>query len=201
VREDRPLTAGVPGRRSAFHHARQQHRGTARPGDGRQPAVPHDYLRDRARIPLPRSGVCTALCFLVIFSNQFSRYYSDFLGILIIWLCPWFAIYAVDALLRRQRYDAQSLVDTSRRSRYWRNGGFFLPGVIAQVLGMAAAAMWISATAFQGPLSAAVGGSDFSVFTGLGVAGLVYWLLARRAVAAETASLAAVLPEVSEAAA
>jgi NCS1 nucleoside transporter family len=148
------------------------------------------------------TAICTALCFLVIFSNKFSTYYSDFLGILIIWLCPWFAIYAVDALLRRQRYDAQSLVDTSRRSRYWRNGGFFLPGVIAQVLGMAAAAMWISATAFQGPLSAAVGGSDFSVFTGLGVGGLVYWLLARRAVAEETASLtAAVLPEVSEAAA
>lgn len=145
--------------------------------------------------------ICTALCFLVIFSNQFSTYYSDFLGILIIWIAPWFAIYAVDALLRRQRYDAQSLVDTSSRSRYWRNGGFFLPGIVAQVLGMAAAAMWISATAFQGPLSAATDGSDFSVFTGLGVGGLVYWLLARRAVAEETASLAGVLPEVSEAAA
>ena len=145
--------------------------------------------------------ICTALCFLVIFSNQFSTYYSDFLGVLIIWIAPWFAIYAVDALLRRQRYDAQSLVDTSSRSRYWRNGGFFLPGIVAQVLGMAAAAMWISATALQGPLSAATDGSDFSVFTGLGVGGLVYWLLARRAVAEETASLAAVLPEVSETAA
>ena len=105
------------------------------------------------------TAICTALCFLVIFSNQFNTYYSDFLGILIIWLCPWFAIYAVDALLRRQRYDAPSLVDTSSRSRYWRNGGFFLPGIIAQVLGMAAAAMWISSTAFRGPLSAAAGGS------------------------------------------
>lgn len=135
--------------------------------------------------------ISTALCFLVIFSGQFNTYYSDFLGILIIWLAPWFAVYAVDALLRRQRYHAASLVDTSSRGRYWRNGGFFLPGIVAQVLGMAASALWISAAAFQGPLSSAAGGSDFSVFTGLGVTGIAYWLLARRAVARETAALSA----------
>jgi NCS1 family nucleobase:cation symporter-1 len=135
------------------------------------------------------TAICTILCFLVIFSGQFNTYYSDFLGALIIWLAPWFAIYAVDAFLRRQRYDARSLVDTSRGGRYWRNGGFFLPGVIAQLLGMTASALWISSAAFVGPLSAAVGGSDFSVFTGLGVGGLAYWLLARRAVARETTAL------------
>ncbi len=135
------------------------------------------------------TAICTALCFLVIFSGQFNTYYTDFLGLLIIWLAPWLAIYAVDALLRRQRYDAAALVDTSRRGRYWRNGGLFLPGIIAQLLGMTASALWISSAAFHGPLSTAAGGSDFSVFTGLGVGGLAYWLLARRAVAQETADL------------
>jgi nucleobase:cation symporter-1, NCS1 family len=145
--------------------------------------------------------ICTVLCFLVIFSNQFNSYYSDFLGLLIIWLAPWFAIYATDALMRRQRYDASGLVDTSNRGRYWRTGGFFLPGVIAQLLGMAASAMWINSAAFAGPLSTAVGGSDFSVFTGLGVGGLAYWLLARRAVAKETDALEPVaVPAASEAA-
>jgi NCS1 nucleoside transporter family len=133
--------------------------------------------------------ICTALCFLVIFSGQFNKYYSDFLGLLIIWMAPWFAIYATDALLRRQRYDASGLLDSSRRGRYWRHGGFFLPGIAAQLLGMTASALWISSAAFAGPLSTAVGGSDFSVFTGLGVGGLVYWLLARRQVARETAEL------------
>lgn len=135
------------------------------------------------------TAICTALCFLVIFSGQFNTYYTDFLGLLIIWLAPWLAIYVVDALLRRQRYDAAALVDTSRQGRYWRNGGLFLPGIAAQLLGMAASALWISSAAFVGPLSTAVGGSDFSVFTGLGVGGLAYWLLARRAVAQETADL------------
>ena len=133
--------------------------------------------------------ICTALCFLVIFSDNFNTYYDDFLGLLIIWLAPWFGIYAVDALLRRQRYDAQGLVDTSSEGRYWRSGGFFLPGLVAQLLGMAASAIWINASAFVGPLSSAAGSTDFSVFTGLGVGGLVYWLLARRTVTKETAEL------------
>ncbi|HEY0934789.1 MAG TPA: cytosine permease [Trebonia sp.] len=136
------------------------------------------------------TAICTALCFLVIFSGQFNKYYSDFLGLLIIWMAPWFAIYATDALLRRQRYDAAALVDPSSRGLYWRRGGFFWPGIAAQLLGMTAAALWISSAAFAGPLSTAAGGSDFSVFTGLGAGALVYWLLARRTVTKETAALA-----------
>ncbi len=135
------------------------------------------------------SAICTVLCFLVIFSNSFNKYYSDFLGLLIIWLAPWFAIYAVDWAIRRGAYDAASLVEESRRSRYWRNGGFFIPGIAAQLFGMLASAMWINSSAFAGPLSRAVGSSDFSVFTGLLGGGTAYWLLARKAVSAETRDL------------
>lgn len=135
------------------------------------------------------SLICTALCFLVIFSNSFNTYYSDFLGLLILWLAPWFAIYAVDWLLRRGWYDPASLVDVSSRGRYWRNGGFFVPGVIAQLVGMVAASMWIDSSAFVGPLSSRAGGSDFSVFMGLGFAGVAYFLLGRKRVKAETAAL------------
>ncbi|MGC8514221.1 MAG: purine-cytosine permease family protein [Acidimicrobiales bacterium] len=131
------------------------------------------------------SVICTILCFLVIFSNSFNTYYSDFLGLLILWLAPWFAIYTVDWLLRAGRYDALALLDESSRGRYWRSGGIFLPGIAAQVLGMAAAAMWIDSAAFVGPLSSASGGSDFSVFAGLAIAGLAYWLLARSALRKE----------------
>jgi NCS1 nucleoside transporter family len=137
------------------------------------------------------SVICTALCFFVIFSGSFNKYYSEFLGVLIVWLSPWFAIYAVDALLRRNRYDAAALIDESSRGRYWRSGGFFLPGVIAQLLGMVASALWINSSLFVGPLSRAAHDSDFSVFTGLIVGGATYWLLARRPVRAETAALAA----------
>jgi hypothetical protein len=56
---------------------------------------------------------------------------------------------------------------------------------------MVASALWIDSVAFVGPLSHASNGSDFSVFTGLLVGGLVYWALARPGVARETAALGA----------
>jgi NCS1 family nucleobase:cation symporter-1 len=132
--------------------------------------------------------ICTVLCFLVIFNNSFNKYYSEFLGLLILWLAPWIAIYGVDGYLRRGVYDAPALLDESSRGRYWRNGGFHIPGVVAQLVGMVASALWIDSVAFSGPLSKAAGGSDFSVFTGLIAGGLVYWLLARRSLPREAAA-------------
>jgi purine-cytosine permease-like protein len=132
------------------------------------------------------SLICTVLCFFVVFSHSFNTYYSDFLGLLVLWLAPWFAIYAVDWTMRRGDYDALALLDDSPRGRYWRPGGVHLPGVIAQLVGMAAAAMWIASTAFTGPLSRLTGNSDLSVVAGLVGGGLTYWALARRRVAKET---------------
>lgn len=134
------------------------------------------------------SIICTALCFLVIFSGSFNKYYTEFLGLLVVWLAPWIAIYGVDWLLRRGRYDASALVDDTRTGRYWRHGGVHLPGVIAQIVGMIAAALWINSAAYVGPLSTAFGGSDLSVFTGIVAGGLTYWVLARRGIAKETAT-------------
>jgi len=60
------------------------------------------------------------------------------------------------------------------------------PAIIAQVVGMVAAALWLNAySPYVSPLSSRAGGSDFSVFMGLIVGGLVYWLLARNSVRAE----------------
>ena len=129
-------------------------------------------------------AICIVVTFVAIFSSSFNRLYTEFLTLLIVWLAPWFAIYMVDWLLRRGRYDAASLV-ARRGGRYWRNGGIHWPGVVAQVLGMLAALLWIDSPAFVGPLSNRTNGSDFSVFTGIIVGGLVYWLMARRSVPSE----------------
>ncbi|MFL5859162.1 MAG: thiamine permease, partial [Solirubrobacteraceae bacterium] len=63
--------------------------------------------------------------------------------------------------------------------------GVHVPGVIAQAVGMLAAASWLDTTVWQGPLSSATNGADFSVFMGALFGGGVYWLLARRRVPAE----------------
>jgi nucleobase:cation symporter-1, NCS1 family len=120
-----------------------------------------------------------------IFSTRFSQLLADFLLFIIVWVGPWCAIYLVDYLLRRGRYDNDALLNETG-GRYFRNGGVHWPAIIAQVVGMVAAALWLNAySPYVSPLSSRLGGSDFSVFAGLIFGGVTYYLLARRTVRAE----------------
>jgi purine-cytosine permease-like protein len=120
-----------------------------------------------------------------VFSSRFFSLLSDFLLFIIVWLGPWFAIFLVDWLLRRRRYDTAALLN-DRGGLYYRHGGVHWPAIIAQVVGMVAAALWLNASSpYVSPLSSRVGGSDFSVFMGLIFGGVTYWALSRRSVPAE----------------
>lgn len=126
-----------------------------------------------------------------VFSSRFFSLLSDFLLFIIVWLGPWFAIYLVDWLLRRRRYQTASLLN-DRGGLYYRRGGVHWPAIIAQVVGMVAAALWLNAySPYVSPLSSRVSGSDFSVFMGLIFGGVTYWLLARRSVKAEAGAVTA----------
>jgi purine-cytosine permease-like protein len=129
------------------------------------------------------SGVITAV---VIFSASFNTFLTDFLLFMIIWIAPWVGIFLVDYFLRRGTYDSRSLLDT-RAGIYWRKAGVHVPGVVAQLLGMVAASMWLDTTVWQGPLSTATNGADFSIFMGTIVGGLAYYILARNSVRREAA--------------
>jgi nucleobase:cation symporter-1, NCS1 family len=143
--------------------------------------------------------VCAALATYAVFSLRFSTLLYDFLLFIIVWLGPWCAIYLVDSWLRKNRYDAAALLSASPEGRYFRgrdargggarSWGVHWPAIIAQVAGMVAAALWLNAyPPYVGPLASRIGrpgGSDFSVFLGLIVGGLAYWLLARTSVPAE----------------
>jgi purine-cytosine permease-like protein len=123
--------------------------------------------------------VAAALTAVTVFSASFNTLITDFLLFMIVWIAPWVAIFLTDAWLRRNRYDARSLL-SGRSGIYWRRGGVHLPGVVAQVAGMLAAASWLDTTVWKGPLSSATHGADLSVFAGAIVGGLVYYALARR---------------------
>lgn len=127
------------------------------------------------------AGILTAI---TVFSSSFNTFITDFLLFMIIWIAPWVAIFLVDWRLRRNRYDAGALL-RGRDGLYWRRGGVHWPGVIAQTIGMLAAASWLDTTVWQGPLADATGGADFSVFMGALFGAAVYLLLARRTVPAE----------------
>jgi purine-cytosine permease-like protein len=135
--------------------------------------------------------ICGALVAYAVFSAHFYSLLADFLLFIIVWLGPWCAIYLVDSWLRRDRYDHDGLLN-ERGGRYYRNGGVHWPAIIAQVAGMVCAALWLNAySPYVGPLASRTGGpigSDFSVFVGLIVGGIVYYLLASRSVRAEGAA-------------
>lgn len=118
--------------------------------------------------------VCAAVAAVTLFSTSFNTLFSDFLSLLILWLAPWFGIYAVDWLLRKQEYDPEALLNDSGGA-YWYRRGYNPAGMVALLVGMGASALWINTPVFQGPLSHLTGNSDFSVFTGVFAGGLVYW--------------------------
>jgi nucleobase:cation symporter-1, NCS1 family len=133
--------------------------------------------------------VAGAIAAYAVFSSHFFTLLSDFLLFIILWLGPWCAIFLVDSFLRRNRYDHGALLNEGRGSRYFRHGGVHWPAIIAQVVGMACAALWLNAySPYVGYFAARNGGpigSDFSVFIGLFVGGVLYYVLARREVRAE----------------
>jgi purine-cytosine permease-like protein len=120
--------------------------------------------------------ICTILAAIAVFSSSFNSLYSGFLSLLIIFLVPWCAIYLVDAWQRRNIYTPSGLL-ARVSGPYWYQGGFNLAGIIAQIVGMVASALWLNSSLLKGPLSYLFGGSDMSFFTGALVAGLLYWLL------------------------
>ena len=136
--------------------------------------------------------VCGVFAAYAVFSQSFFGLLTGFLLYIILWLAPWCAIYLVDSWLRRNHYD-QDALQNERGGRYFRAGGVHWPAIIAQVAGGVAAYLWLNASsggvlASTGPLASRADGADFSVFAGLLVGGIVYYLLAGREVRAEGAT-------------
>jgi nucleobase:cation symporter-1, NCS1 family len=138
--------------------------------------------------------IAGSLAAYAVFSSHFLTLLTDFLLFIILWLGPWCAIYLVDSWLRRNRYDHDALLN-ERGGRYFRNGGVHWPAIIAQVVGMVCAALWLNAySPYVGYFASRNGGpfgSDFSVFIGLVVGGVIYYLLAGGSVRAEGEATAA----------
>jgi purine-cytosine permease-like protein len=154
-------------------------------------------------VPVKRWGavivdtlVCAVVTGIILFHGNFYSYFSGFLLYIVVWLAPWFGILMTDYLLRGREYHSLSL-RSARDGLYWRNGGIHWPAIIAQVIGMVAALMWINAAsapswlAFTGPISnhfPGLHGGDFSWAIGIVVGALVYWALAARGVRREAAA-------------
>jgi nucleobase:cation symporter-1, NCS1 family len=121
------------------------------------------------------SGVLVAFLASTKFATSFTNYMNSF----VIWTAAWGAIILVDFfVINRGRADLEAVFDDPRRSRY---GDVRWQSLMALLLGLVAgwAFEYGSVGLFQGPLSRATNGVDFSWLAAILVSGTVYFVLAR----------------------
>jgi purine-cytosine permease-like protein len=150
------------------------------------------------------SVLAGALTTWATLGSTFAIYMKDFVGVIIVWIAPWFAIFIVDWLLRGRRFSARELQRTDKGGLYWGRGGFNINALVAFVAGLIAATTAFSKapppvnfplhwmTPFSNHFGAFYcdgsvkancgaagwfGGADLSVFFGIGTATVIYLAL------------------------
>ncbi|MGH9021424.1 MAG: purine-cytosine permease family protein [Acidimicrobiales bacterium] len=156
------------------------------------------------------SFIACGLTIWAEFQSTFSLYMKEFVGVIIVWIAPWFGIMVVDWLMRRYRYNAAELQRTDPGSLYHTgSSGVNWSAIVAFVVGLVVATTafskapppvnfpfhWMTpisnhyGAACAGKLvhgsctAGWYGGADFSTFAGIIVGALVYFVLARGSVA------------------
>ncbi|WP_223623959.1 cytosine permease [Microbacterium sp. EST19A] len=132
--------------------------------------------------------IAVGITLYALFVSNFLDSLSGLLEVSLVILAPSMAIYVVDIIIRRNRYDGRSLEDESPGGSNWFRRGWNLAGLTALVVGAVATALFVSTTFYMGPLAAALGGADLSPIVGSLVAGGLYALLAGRRIRASLAS-------------
>jgi nucleobase:cation symporter-1, NCS1 family len=119
--------------------------------------------------------VSTAISLYVLFVQDFSTALDDFISLLVVWVGPFGGVWICDGYLRRGKFDFHAIHSKAGAAGlYWGWHGFNVPGCIALVVGMTAAALTMKSPVFDGPIAVALGGSDLSWIVGFPTAALVY---------------------------
>jgi NCS1 family nucleobase:cation symporter-1 len=125
-----------------------------------------------------------------LFISDFLSTLNNILELTVAFLGPALAIYGVDILLRRNRYNGLELHDETPRSRFWYWRGVNPAGATAMIAGTAAALLCVNTAIYVGPVARLLDGADLSSLVGPVVGATIYAALAvrqRRAVPADVA--------------
>lgn len=146
------------------------------------------------------SVIACGLTIYAVFGSTFATYMKEFVGVIIVWIAPWFGIFITDWILRKFRYNPSELQRTDSEGIYYGRAGFNWNAIAAFVIGLVCATMayskapppinfpfhWMTpisnhfGAACAGPLvhgacaAGWYGGADFSVYIGIGLAALIY---------------------------
>ena len=132
----------------------------------------------RTRATTLNIALALAVTCYVVFFRDFSEFLIAFLTLMIVWSSAWCGVFLADMALRRGRYDVEGLQRGSG-GPYWYRGGWNVPAVAWFLIGALASALFATSTIWTGPLTDWVDGGDLSIFAGLLVAGVGYYVHAR----------------------
>jgi NCS1 family nucleobase:cation symporter-1 len=119
--------------------------------------------------------VSTAIALYILFVQDFSTALNDFIALLVVWVGPFGGVWICDGYLRRGKFDFHAIHGKGGAAgRYWGWRGINLPGCMALLAGMTAAAMTMKSPLYTGPIALALGGADLSWLVGLPLSALVY---------------------------
>ncbi len=132
-------------------------------------------------VPLPRHKtvlvdmiLVAAMGFYALYVYNFVSGFESFLGLMIVWVAPWTAIYVSAYFMDHGPYVARDLLRT--HGLYWYRNGVNWIAITAFFAGMVTALLFVNDyPLFVGPLTPWVGGGDFSLAAGTVVSLAVYW--------------------------
>lgn len=133
----------------------------------------------RWRATLVDTTIATIIVLYILLLNQdLQTTMSNFLAFLNVWVGPFGAVWLVDGLLRRWRYDPESIHDVSPSSAYWGTAGVNVAGMASLAVGVVVGLLTINAPGFQGPIAVLLGNGDLAWIAPIVAAGLTYWVMA-----------------------
>jgi nucleobase:cation symporter-1, NCS1 family len=116
-----------------------------------------------------------SLVVALISSESFLTNFENFLLLILYLFIPWTAVNLVDYyVVRRGHYAVAEIFNP--KGIYGRWGW---RGLTAYIVGFACMVPFFSTPSFTGPVAKALNGADLSLFVGLPVAGILYWVFAR----------------------
>ncbi|MGW2856122.1 cytosine permease, partial [Streptomyces sp. NPDC001215] len=135
-------------------------------------------VRPTLAVRLVTLGLTAALSLVgaLAATSHFLQNFNNFLLLVLYLFIPWTSVNLMDYyVVRRGHYAIAEIFNP--RGIYGRWG---LHGIVAYLVGFAVMVPFFSVgDLFVGPAARALGGADISLFVGLPVAALLYWLLTR----------------------
>lgn len=122
--------------------------------------------------------IALAMSLYAVLAVNFVGFFESFLSLMAIWLSSWSGVFLVDVRRRLKTGGYKTLgLSSWGFGPYWYNNGVQWGGIVSWLLGCLAAFTFTDSSLWESPVDKALlGGGDISVFMGLGVGALSYWV-------------------------